>query len=152
MLKVGIGVFAAGVALAVAIPLAQRAVRETRATEVVEELRHFAQVFQAHAKQRGDWPPAATSPGQIPPGMENVLDASWSQRTPIGGRYLWAPDSLHRARRYRATIAFARANRDPVNDDRQLLEEIDRQIDNGDLSSGTFQLGYRNQPFFVVEP
>ena len=40
----------------------------------------------------------------------------------------------------------------PVLEDRRLLEQIDRELDDGDLRTGNFQLGYRDQPFFVLEP
>jgi len=152
MLAAGIGVFVLGVAVAIAVPLAQQSIRQARAAEVVEELRDFAGAFQAFARQRGDWPPASSAVGQVPAGMETTLGEKWTHRTPIGGRYLWAPDSLQRGRRYRATIMLYPVARQPLSDDPRLLEEIDRQIDDGNLHSGNFQLGHRDRPFFVIEP
>lgn len=152
LFAVAIGVFVVSVILAVATPLAQRSRRAALATAVVNDLRDFAQAFQSHAQQRGDWPPAASAAGQVPAGMDAVLDRAWSRRTPIGGRYLWAPETLQRGRRYHATIMLSHITGHPVATDRRLLEEIDRQIDDGDLRGGNFLLGYRDQPFFVIEP
>jgi type II secretory pathway pseudopilin PulG len=152
LFAVAIGVFATGVVLAIATPLVQQSRRGAVAGEVVEDLRHFAAAFQAHAQRRGDWPPAATAAGQVPAGMEKALDHTWQSRTPIGGGYLWAPETLQRGRRYHATILLCHVTGNPVATDRRLLEEIDRQIDDGDLENGSFLLGYRNQPFFVIEP
>ena len=152
MLAIAIGIFLIGVGLAVAVPLRQNSVRNDQAAIVVEDLREFARAFQDHFKKRGAWPAAANAPGQIPPGMDASLDRNWRQRTPIGGGYLWAPDALHRGHRYRATIMFWPLNRSPLTQDPALLEAIDRQIDDGNLHSGNFQLGYRDQPFLVIEP
>lgn len=152
MLGVAIGIFVAGATVAIAVPLRQKSLRQARAAIVADDLREFAHVFQAQAKQRGTWPPATNIPGQVPRGMEAALDRTWSQRTPIGGGYLWAPEALHRGQRYRATIMLWPTARGPVSDDPRLLEEIDRQLDDGDLHTGNFQLGYRDQPFFVLEP
>jgi type II secretory pathway pseudopilin PulG len=152
LLGVAIGVFVVGVAATVAVPLAQKAWRKARAARVVADLNAFAGAFQLEFKQRADWPPAATVAGRAPAGMESALGAAWSRRTPIGGRYLWAPDTLQRGRRLRATIVLWSLPDDPVLTDRKLLEEIDREIDDGNLAEGRFQLGYRDQPLFVIAP
>jgi type II secretory pathway pseudopilin PulG len=152
MLAVAIGVFVVGVGVAIAVPAVEKSVRKARATEIAEDLRDFARAFQSHARQRGSWPPATPAAGQIPAGMATELGAKWSQPTPMGLRYLWAPESLQRGVRYRATIVLWRDNRSPASDERRLFEEIDRQLDDGKLRSGSFQLGYRDQPFFVIEP
>jgi type II secretory pathway pseudopilin PulG len=152
MLAVAIGVFIVGVGVAIAVPAVQKSVRNARAAAIAEELRDFARAFQSYTRQRGGWPAAAHAASQIPAGMESELGAKWSQSTPIEFRYLWAPELLQRGVRYRATIVLWRDNRSPVADELRLFEEIDRQVDDGKLRSGNFQLGYRDQPFFIIEP
>jgi type II secretory pathway pseudopilin PulG len=152
MLTVAIAVFVAGIVVAIAVPLVQKSERRAVATEVVEDLREFAQAFQLYFRKHNTWPPAANAVGRLPPGMETAVGPQWFRRTPIGGGYLWAPDSLQRGQRYRATIMLCAIPRDPVSNDRRLLEQIDRMLDDGDLRAGNFQLGYRDQPFFVIEP
>lgn len=151
MLPVAIGVFAVGISLAIAVPQLQKLVRRTRAADIVEDLRGFAAAFESRARHQDTPPPPTRTPGEAPPGMKAALGPKWSQRSPAGHRYLWAPDSLQRGRRYRAVIVLWRDHRADA-DERRLLEEIDRQIDDGDLQRGKFQLGHRDQPFFVVQP
>lgn len=152
MFIVAVAIFAVGVIVAITVPVVQKSTRRAQAAEVVAELRSFAEAFRAQERQRGTWPPAAHAVGQVPPGMTTVLGPEWSAITPIGGGYLWAPDALQRGQRYRATIILASLPRAPLLPDPRLLQEIDRQIDDGDLRTGTFQLGYRDQPFLVIEP
>jgi len=151
-LGVAIVIFVLGLVVAMVVPLVQNSLRHERAAQVAGQLRDFAQAFKTYAQKRGDWPPAATAVAQAPAGMEEMLPLKWSRRTPVGGRYLWAPDALHRGQRYRATIMIWPRDREPVTADRRLLEEIDRAVDDGNLRSGNFQLGYRDVPFFVLEP
>jgi type II secretory pathway pseudopilin PulG len=152
MLIIAAVVFLAGVALWIVLPRWDRSVREARALETVEQLREFARAFQTFARQHGDWPPGTPVAGQVPAGMEDLLNVAWFRRTPIGGRYLWAPDALHRGRRYRATILFSPAAGNPVANDRELFLAIDRGLDDGNLRTGKFQIGYRDLPFFSLEP
>lgn len=151
-LAVAVGVFAAGLAVAIAVPQVRNAMRKARATTIAEELGVFARAFELHAREHGDWPPATRAAGEIPAGMQSLPRAKWSQRSPGGFRYLWAPESLQRGQRYRAVIVLWRDDRAAVADERRLFEQIDRQVDDGDLLRGRFQLGYRDQPFFVLEP
>lgn len=152
MLAVAAGIFALGLVVAIGVPMAQKSQRRARAAATAEQLREFAEALQAQAKKKGDWPPGARAGGEVPAGLDPTLSKVWKRRTPIGGRYLWAPDNLQRGKRYRATIVLCPLANDPVSDDPRLLEEIDHRLDDGDLQSGNFQLGYRDQPFFVIEP
>lgn len=151
MLAVGLAVFAAGLAVAIGVPLLQNAVRKARASSVATDLRAFAQAFESHVQQHGSWPPATRAAGEVPAGMGARLGATWSQPSSMGWRYLWAPDSLQRGRRYRAAIVLWTGSGTRSAEERGLLEEIDRQIDDGDLERGRFQLGYRDAAFLVLE-
>ncbi|MDO8539165.1 MAG: hypothetical protein Q7S40_01890 [Opitutaceae bacterium] len=151
MLGAAIGVFAVGLGLAIAIPAVQAALRNSRAADVAGDLRQFAVAFEAHARQTGSLPPATEAAGEIPAGMQSQPGANWT-RGSATGRYLWAPDTLQRGRRYRAAIVLWRDHTRLRANERRLLEEIDRRVDDGYLLSGKFQLGYRDQAFFVIEP
>jgi type II secretory pathway pseudopilin PulG len=135
-----------------AVPALQQAVRAARAKAVADDLRGFAAAFQAYARQHGDWPPAGTESGAVPPGMAGPLGSThWQRATPLGGRYTWAPNTLQRGERYRAAIMLASTAAAAVSADRQQLLELDRAIDDGDLATGAFRLGYRNFPVYVLE-
>ena len=150
MLAAATGIFVLGLAIAIGVPMMQKSQRRARVAATVEQLRVFGEALQAQAK-KADWPPGVRASGEMPAGLDPTLSRAWKRRTPIGGRYLWAPDTLQRGQRYRAAIILYPLANDPVSDDPRLLEEIDRQLDDGDLHSGNFQLGYRDQPFFVIE-
>ncbi len=84
--------------------------------------------------------------------MIGYLRASnWTRVTPIGGKYYWNPNSLHQGTRYRAVIVVATVGQDRVTSDRNQLLEIDRKIDDGNLSSGNFRLGASNYPIYILE-
>ena len=135
------------------MPLLQARVRSERAAATVSDLRLFADTFKRFATAKGDWPAASSAPGELPAGFESHLpvDSRWKKPTPIGGRYMWAANSHHLGQRHRAAIAFVGTPSNPVSTDRRQLQEIDRTLDDGNLQTGRFQLGYRHQPVYVLE-
>lgn len=144
--------FIVSVLAAFAVPALKRSLQEARSVAVINELRVFAGAFQAYAHDRGNWPPGPSAPGEMPAGMQSFLGAtSWAQRTPIGGRYTWSPDTVQQGERYHAAIVLQGIAGHPVSDDRRQLEDIDRRLDDGNLETGGFRLGYRNYPVFVIE-
>ncbi|MDO8540915.1 MAG: hypothetical protein Q7S40_10810 [Opitutaceae bacterium] len=145
-------VFIVAVAAAVTAPLLRQQIIERRSAAVIGDLRAFAGAFQAHAHERGDWPPGHTAPGTIPSGMEVRLASTlWQQPSPIGGKYRWTRRTLQQGVRYEAAIVISDIGPEKVTRDRNQLEAIDRKIDDGDLTTGKFRLGFRDQPVFVVE-
>jgi len=136
----------------VGLPYGRAAVRHHRAQKVAADLRSFANLFQGYANDHGDWPSGDGIPAVIPPGLEAKLAATdWKKITPIGGNYTWDPSGLHQGSRIRAAIVIASVEDSRVTTDRSQLVEIDRAIDDGDLSTGNFLLGYRNYPMLVLE-
>lgn len=144
--------FIVSVVAAFAVPALKRSALEARSVAVLNELRVFAGAFQTYAHAHGDWPAGPALPGEIPAGMQPYLGTtSWTQRTPIGGRFTWSPGTWQQGERYHAAILLATAAGNPVSDDRLQLADIDRRLDDGNLATGSFRLGYRNQPVFVIE-
>ncbi len=152
LLHVSVVILVLSLVAAVVVPALQAISVKSRGRAVTRDLRAFLAAFQTYAREKGDWPDAEAVPGKYPPGMKPLLEKSnWTKSTPIGGRYLWAPNSLHQGERHRAAIVLISTPASPVSVDRQQLREIDRLIDDGDLDRGTFRLGYRNFPVFVIE-
>lgn len=140
------------VLVAIAVPTTKNLVFRARSSAVQNDLRVFAAAFQAYAQEKGDWPPGTGVPGAFPAGMEGLLGATnWQRTTPIGGNYTWDPNSLHQGTRYRGVIVISTTENNPVTSDRMQLLDIDRMMDDGNLDSGNFLLGYRNYPIFVIE-
>lgn len=144
--------FIISVLAALAVPGYMRIQTNARSGAVINDLRVFAGAFQNHANDRGDWPAVTAAPGEIPPGMQPYLSTTtWTHPSPIGGAYTWAANSLQQGERYRAILVISSSGANKVTAERQQLVDIDRRIDDGDLATGNFRLGYRNQPFFVIE-
>ncbi len=142
-----------GLASALAVPTGRNLIIAARSEAVINDLRIFAAAFQTHVHEKADWPPIGDGSGLIPPGMGPYLRASnWTLPTRIGGRYTWDRNTLHQGYRYTAAISIRSVEGSPVSDNLNQLLDIDRRIDDGNLETGNFILGYRNYPVFVIEP
>ena len=131
-----------GLLAALAIPAMTRVQRNAQVARFVSDLRTFSQAFEAHASANGGWPPDGV-PGSFPAGMTGDLKtAAWGGETSLGGRWDWdyqqfgvtAGISIHRPT---ATV--------------ELLTEVDRKIDDGDLTTGNFR-ERSNGYIYVLEP
>lgn len=141
-----------GASLAVGLPYGRTALMGHRAKKVAADLRSFAALFQSYANDHGDWPAGEATPGQAPRGLESKLSSTaWGKTSPVGGQYTWDPSGLQQGSRIRAAIVIASVDGNPVTSDREQLLAVDRVIDDGDLATGNFLLGYRNYPMFVLE-
>ncbi|MSU23962.1 MAG: hypothetical protein EXS32_09100 [Opitutus sp.] len=151
-LKVSVIVFIISVALSLALPALKQFNLHARSAAVARDLRTFSSAFQSYAREHGDWPAGTGVPGAIPAGMTARLTATnWSRVTPIGGFYTWAPNRPQQGERYHAAIVIATLGGHRVSSDRNQLADLDHQLDNGDLATGTFRLGYRHYPVYVLE-
>jgi prepilin-type N-terminal cleavage/methylation domain-containing protein len=152
LLELSVVVFIISVIAAFAVPALKATLLESRARAVANDLRVYAAAFQAYAQEKGDWPPGDAVPGAFPTGMLGALGkTNWERPTPLGGHYTWAPNSLHAGERYHAAIVLSSTLTTEVSSDKRQLLEIDRTLDDGDLETGNFRLGYRNFPVFVIE-
>lgn len=140
------------------VPTYNRIQRKARASTVVNDFRVFAAVFQAHAHETGSWP-AEVAVGVVPAGMNNAeLKAeAWQKPTPMGGQFDWDFNQVHPGGtspggRWRAAIGIATSGTTAVILDVDLMEEIDRALDDGDLNTGSFRLGGDGGPLFILEP
>jgi prepilin-type N-terminal cleavage/methylation domain-containing protein len=152
LLELSVVIFIISVIAAFAVPALKQTLLESRARAVANDLRVYAGAFQAYAQEKGDWPAGDAVPGAFPAGMTGSLGkTNWERVTPIGGRYTWAPNSLQQGEHYHAVIVLSSTPDAAVSSDKKQLLEIDRTIDDGDLETGNFRLGYRNFPIFVIE-
>jgi prepilin-type N-terminal cleavage/methylation domain-containing protein len=135
----------------VAVPAYQKIQRKARTAAIVNDLRVFAAAFQAHAHDSG-WPPE-TPAGVVPAGMtgEELKADVWLRPTPIGGNFDWENNQLYYAVHYQAIIAITDTPAAPMLVDLEQLLDIDRAIDDGDLSTGNFRLGFGNGVIFIIE-
>ena len=141
-----------GILAALSVPALKKNALNARSSAVMNDLRVYAGAYQAYAQEHGDWPPGGGAPGTFPAGMDGYLSSTnWSRKTPIGGNYQFATQSPQAGGRYAAVIIIASTTDNPVTSDANQLTDLDVKLDDGNLSSGNFFLGYRNYPVFVLE-
>lgn len=134
----------------VAVPAIARIQRKARTAALVNDLRVFAAAFDAYAQETGKWPPE-TAAGVLPPLMNGRINATvWTRVTPIGGKYNWEYNRRHAGVRYRASLAVGAATGAPFVIDAAQMLDIDRTIDDGDLTTGTFIAGTGSVPVFII--
>ena len=142
-----------------AVPTYNRIQRKARVATLVNDFRVFASVFQAHAHETGSWP-AETAVGVVPPGMNSaeLKTESWTRQTPMGGQFDWEFMQVHPGgtsgtppNKCRAALAINNGATTMILAE-DLLKEIDRVLDDGDLSTGNFRLGGDGGPLFILEP
>lgn len=135
-----------------AVPTYQRIQRRAKSAAIANDLRVFAAVFQAHAHEAGAWPPE-TAAGIVPVGMspDELKFDDWTQKTPMGGKFDWELNQTHVGVQYHAAITITPTADAPLILDDELLLEIDKAIDDGDLSTGAFRRGNGNYPLFIIE-
>ena len=136
-----------------ALPSYQRIQRKTRASAVVNNFRVFTAVFQAYAHESGNWPPEAAA-GVVPTGItsQDLQTDVWTHATPIGGKFDWENNQTHNGTKYRAALAITATSDAPLLIDLDLFQEIDAALDDGNLATGNFRLGFGNCPLFIIEP
>jgi len=134
------------------VPALKKNAINARTSAVMNDLRVYSGAFQAYAQEHGDWPPGGGAPGVFPPGMDGYLNqTNWSRTTPIGGNYQFATQSAQAGGHYAAVIVISSNGSNLVTSDANQLSDIDRKLDDGNLNTGNFFLGYRNYPVFVLE-
>jgi prepilin-type N-terminal cleavage/methylation domain-containing protein len=135
-----------------AVPTYDRIRRKARATAIANDFRVYAAAFQAHAHAAGSWPDD-TPAGGIPPGMtaDELNLNQWTATTSIGGKFKWERHLLINGTQYNAALSIAStADTSPLND-ADLMEQLDRELDDGNLSQGNFQIGDDYSPVYIIE-
>lgn len=137
---------------ALAMPTMKSVKRRTAATAIGNDLRTFAAGFEAYVHETGNWP-AETNAGVLPPEMANRINpTAWGRATPLGGQYNWDNNQMHAGNRFKAAIAISDTAAAPFVQDMDLMEAIDRIIDDGNLATGNFRIGADDEPVYIVAP
>ncbi|MBC7367205.1 MAG: type II secretion system protein [Undibacterium sp.] len=127
--------------------------RKARAAAMVNDFRVFSSVFLAHAHEVGSWPaeaPAGVMPAEIT--SAELKRDNWSRVTAIGGKFDWEYNQVHNGTRYRAAIAITDTVGAPLLIDLNMFQEMDKALDDGNLATGNFILGFGNSPLLILEP
>lgn len=131
----------------------------------VTELRSLAAAFSTYRTLQGDWPPATNPEARMPRGMEAALaNTPWLSGPAIGGSYDWVPPARLKVENVDAAkepvklppaagrIAVTAFSPDaPLTLTPEDLRSIDREIDDGNLTTGLFRAGFNGWPTYTVE-
>lgn len=134
-------------------PSYNRIQRKARASALVNDFRVYSAVFLSHAHEVGSWPsetPAGVVPSEVK--SNEMKGENWTRITPIGGKFDWEYNQMHNGVRYRAAIAIADTVGAPLLVDLEMFREMDRSLDDGNLNTGNFVLGFGNSPVLILEP
>jgi len=127
-----------------AIVMAAMAVkgRDAEAAAFAANLKHYARAYRLFEEKYGHYPPDA-GPSVLPAGMQEFInDGTWAAARPLGGQWKW--DLMQNGITADvAIIAPSRANEEML--------EIDKILDDGDLTTGCFQKR-GNDYIYVIEP
>ncbi len=141
-----------------AVPAYQRIQRKARAATIVNDFRVFGAVFQAYAHEKGTWPAEAAA-GVVPAGLssQDFQVDKWMNPTPMGGKFDWEYNQVHPGGtspggRWHAALAITGTSDAPLIIDSDLMQEIDDDLDDGDLENGNFRKGFGDCPLLIIEP
>jgi prepilin-type N-terminal cleavage/methylation domain-containing protein len=152
LVELAVVVLIIGILAALSVPASRENALNARSSAVMNDLRVYSGAFQAYAQEHGDWPPGRCLAGCVSRGNGRLPEPdNWSRTTPIGGNYQFATQSPQAGGRYAAVIIISSTPNNPVSSDFNQLSDIDKKLDDGNLATGNFFLGYRNYPVFVLE-
>lgn len=133
LVEIMIVVVIIGLLAAMAIPAFSRVREKSRNTALANDLRAFAQAFEAYALETGGFPPDSNI-GVVPPAMTggtSLLDVDrFAATTPIGGRYDWD---------YNVFGVIAAISVADATITTEQLTAFDATFDDGDLTTGNFR-------------
>lgn len=127
----------------IAIPNYQRARQSAQNARVISDLRVSVSAYEMYAAENARYPAEAAA-GQLPNGMEQYLrGVSWSSVNAIGGRWDWD---------YNQGYCLAAVAIDlPRDADPLQMQDIDKRIDNGILSTGIFRERSARRFAYIIE-
>lgn len=119
-----------GLLAALALPAMQRVRQRSQNSRFASDVRVFSQAFETYAMESGSWPANAGS-GVVPTEVaDQISTAAWRAPNSLGGRWNWDANRLGVVAAISTTGVTASAAQ---------MSDIDRMIDDGDLSTGRFR-------------
>ncbi len=110
--------------------------------QVAAEMKTFELAFLAYYSANSNWPP--DSHRSVPSGMENLIDeAHWSKETALGGHYYYEGPA--------GEILPGISILEPTSET-EFLVQLDRVLDDGDLSKGRFRTDANGRPTLSLVP
>jgi len=107
------------------IPATNKSNEKTHSTVLVNDIVEYTNAFEFYNTENGQWPPNAGL-NQIPTGMEDYLPGKYTASIGPGSGFIWLGS--------KATLRLQKPNANL-----SVMVEMDKKLDDGDLSSGRFQ-------------
>jgi prepilin-type N-terminal cleavage/methylation domain-containing protein len=175
LVEIAVVVTIIGILAALAVPYFKR-VRENAIISTLEnDLRIFSQEFRQYELNFGAYPDTSTS-GTYPSGMADRISSAWTQSSVIGGTYRWVYASNNGnggnnsngngnngngnngngnngngSGNLYAYIEITTNSSEPLRIDSTRLAEIDDDIDDGNTSSGNFQVSGMSLRYYLEQ-
>ena len=119
-----------GLLAVIALPNLSRARTKAQQSRFINDLRIASAAFEQYTMENGTYP-VDNTPSVIPPGMEaHLARMRWTEKTSIGGQWDW---DYHQ---FGVTAGVSVYKPDRTDTE---MAEIDKIIDDGDLSTGYFR-------------
>ncbi|MDD2765670.1 MAG: hypothetical protein PHE83_17040 [Opitutaceae bacterium] len=129
MVEIMVVVVIIGLLAAIAVPGVQRHQRRTQNTRFINDLRVIRDAIEVYTFEKGRYP--VDGAAGFPPELNPLFPpAQWSKPTAVGGVWDWDYKQfgyMAGISVYQPTVSVAQ------------MQEIDRMIDDGDLSKGIFR-------------
>jgi prepilin-type N-terminal cleavage/methylation domain-containing protein len=130
LIEILIVVVILGILAGIVIPQFATASGDSRNAAFAHSVKLYARLF-AYEQHKGAGWPADRQQGEFPPEMAGKIHpADWARPTPIGGRWDWDRDQFGVA----AGVSVYQPDRSPAQ-----MVEVDRMIDDGNLTTGAFR-------------
>lgn len=139
-----------GLLAAMGMPTYRHITMRAKTTAVENDLKTFSTAFITYSLQNGKWP-ADEVAHVIPTVMAGALPPGFGIKTPIGGYYKWCFDSNPGGVVAKAALMIEDDASAPLSDDQDLRMMIDKQMDDGNLTTGNIQVGFGNSLVFILE-
>ncbi|HSH09079.1 MAG TPA: prepilin-type N-terminal cleavage/methylation domain-containing protein [Oceanipulchritudo sp.] len=149
ILELAIVVTIIGILAALAIPLFSHIVKKSRISTLANDLRSHGQAIQRYALEMGEFPESWDVVGEMIPGTEGFVSMTWRQTSPIGGRYTWVYTQGSIPSNWIGYIQIVETATNPFSIKLSDMEDLDEDIDDGDISSGYLQVAGNRIRYFV---
>ncbi|WP_162028606.1 MULTISPECIES: hypothetical protein [unclassified Lentimonas] len=103
------------------------------------DMRVLAQEFYDYELTAGEYPTTQNTAGLFPAGMEDSMPRAWILPSVVGGTYRWINSNATATDAY-AYIEITGSSSYPLRISTEQLAGIDEDLDDGNLSTGRFQL------------
>lgn len=149
VLEILIVVLLVGILVALSVPLFSTMVKQARFSALANDLRTYAEAFQSHATEEGDYPSSFTLPSGR---MAKDLSTAWSEPSPVGGAYEWVYTRQPQASLRSAYIQISGQPNAPLSITQTDIIELDKRIDDGNIATGYLQLAGQRLRYYLKQP